>query len=54
MLCKINPTVGGATDERARAINMLRAIQAICTAAANTTPTCPSQTGSTATPSGAC
>jgi hypothetical protein len=52
MLCRINPTVGGATDERARALNFLRALQAICTAAAGSTPTCPSQTGPTASPSG--
>lgn len=52
MLCRINPTVGGATDEKARAINFLRALQAICTAAANTTPSVPSQTTATATPSG--
>lgn len=53
MLCKINPTVGGASNEQARAMNFLRAIQAICTAAANTTPSALSQTTATATPSGA-
>lgn len=38
MLVRVDPTVGGATDERARAINMLRCIQAVCTAAAGSTP----------------
>lgn len=38
MLVRVNPTLGGATDERARAINMLRCIQAVCTAAAGSTP----------------
>ena len=53
MLCKINPTVGGATNEQARAMNFLRAIQAICTASAGSTPSVLSQTGATASPSGA-
>jgi hypothetical protein len=52
MLCKINPTIGGATDEKARAINFLRAIQAICTAAAGSTPSALSQTAPTASPAG--
>ena len=38
MLVRVDPTVGGATDERARAINMLRCIQAVCTAASGSTP----------------
>ena len=38
MLVRVNPTLGGATDEKARAINMLRCIQAVCTAAAGSTP----------------
>lgn len=50
MLCKINPTLGGATDERARAINWLRAVQAICTAPAGSTPSVASVTTPTATP----
>lgn len=50
MLCKIDPTVGGATDEKARAINFLRAIQAICTASAGSTPSVPSITTPTASP----
>jgi hypothetical protein len=50
MLCKINPTLGGATDEKARAINFLRAIQAICTASAGSTPSVASLTTPTATP----
>ena len=50
MLCKINPTLGGATDERARAINFLRAIQAICTASAGSTPSVASITTPTASP----
>lgn len=50
MLCKINATVGGATDQKARAINWLRAIQAICTAAAGTTPSVASVTTPTASP----
>ena len=50
MLCKINPTLGGATDERARAINFLRAIQAICTAPAGSTPSVASVTTPTASP----
>jgi hypothetical protein len=37
MLCKIDATIG-TTDEKARAINFLRAIQAIATAAAGSTP----------------
>lgn len=53
MLCRINPTVGGATDARARALNFLRALQAICTAPAGSTPSVPSQTTPTASPSGA-
>lgn len=53
MLCKINATLGGSTDERARAINFLRALQAICTAPAGSTPSVPSVgTGPTASPSG--
>ena len=51
MLCKINATVGGATDEKARAINFLRAIQAICTAPAGSTPSVASVTTPTASPS---
>lgn len=50
MLCKINATVGGATDEKARAINFLRAIQAICTAPAGSTPSVASLTAPTASP----
>ena len=50
MLCKINATVGGATDEKARAINFLRAIQAICTAPAGSTPSVASVTTPTASP----
>lgn len=50
MLCKINPTLGGATDEKARAINFLRAIQAICTAPAGSTPSVASITTPTASP----
>lgn len=50
MLCKINPTLGGATDEKARAINFLRAIQAICTAPAGSTPSVASVTTPTASP----
>lgn len=50
MLCKINATVGGATDEKARAINFLRAIQAICTAPAGSTPSVASVTTPTANP----
>jgi hypothetical protein len=50
MLCKINPTLGGATDEKARAINFLRAIQAICTASAGSTPSVASITTPTASP----
>ena len=50
MLCKINATVGGATDEKARAINFLRAIQAICTASAGSTPSVASVTTPTASP----
>jgi hypothetical protein len=50
MLCKINPTLGGATDEKARAINFLRAIQAICTAPAGSTPSVASITTPTANP----
>lgn len=50
MLCKIDATVGGATDEEARAINFLRAIQAICTAPAGSTPSVPSITAPTASP----
>jgi hypothetical protein len=50
MLCKINPTLGGATDERARAINFLRAIQAICTASAGSTPSVASVSTPTASP----
>lgn len=38
MLCKIDCTLG-TTDEKARAINFLRAVRAVMTAAANTTPT---------------
>jgi hypothetical protein len=54
MLCKINPSVNGTvTDQEAVAINFLRAIQAITTAAANTTPSALSQTGPTASPAGA-
>jgi hypothetical protein len=54
MLCKINPSVNGTvTDQEAIAINFLRAIQAITTAAANTTPSALSQTGPTASPAGA-
>jgi len=52
MLCKINPTIGGATDQKARALNFLRALQAICTAPAGSTPSVPSQTAPTASPSG--
>lgn len=49
MLCKIDATIG-TTDEKARAINFLRAIQAIATAAAGSTPsvtplTAPSTSG---------
>lgn len=51
MLCKINATLGGATDERARAINWLRAVQAICTAPAGSTPSVASVTTPTASPS---
>lgn len=50
MLCKINPNLGGATDERARAINWLRAVQAICTAPAGSTPSVASVSTPTATP----
>lgn len=50
MLCKINATVGGATTEKARAINFLRAIQAICTAPAGSTPSVASITTPTASP----
>jgi hypothetical protein len=50
MLCKIDATVGGATDERARAINFLRALQAICTAPAGSTPSVASVTTPTASP----
>ncbi len=50
MLCKINATLGGATDERARAINWLRAVQAICTAPAGSTPSVASVTTPTASP----
>jgi hypothetical protein len=50
MLCKINATVGGATDEKARAINFLRAIEAICTAPAGSTPSVPSITAPNASP----
>jgi hypothetical protein len=50
MLCKINATLGGATDEKARAINFLRAIQAICTAPAGSTPSVASITAPTASP----
>jgi len=50
MLCKINATLGGATDERARAINWLRAVQAICTAPAGSTPSVASVITPTATP----
>lgn len=54
MLCKINPSVNGTvTDQEAVAINFLRAIQAITTAAANSTPSVLSQTGPTASPAGA-
>jgi hypothetical protein len=42
--------VGGATDEKARAINFLRALQAICTAAAGSTPSVPSITAPNASP----
>jgi hypothetical protein len=53
MLCKINPSVNGTvTDQKAIAINFLRAIQAITTAAANSTPSALSQTAPTASPSG--
>lgn len=53
MLCKINPSVNGTvTDQKAIAINFLRAIQAITTAAANSTPSVLSQTAPTASPSG--
>lgn len=38
MLCKIDCTLG-TTDEKARAINFLRAVRTVMTAAANTTPT---------------
>lgn len=50
MLCKINATLGGATDERARAINWLRAVQAICTAPAGSTPSVASVSTPTASP----
>jgi hypothetical protein len=50
MLCKINCTLGGATDERARAINFLRAVQAICTAPAGSTPSVASVSTPTASP----
>ena len=50
MLCKINPTLGSATDERARAINWLRAVQAICTASAGSTPSVASVNTPTASP----
>lgn len=39
MLCKIDCTIG-TTDEKARAINFLRAVRTVMTAAANTSPTC--------------
>lgn len=38
MLVRFNATLGGATDEKARAINFLRCVQAVCTAAAGSTP----------------
>jgi hypothetical protein len=50
MLCKINATLGGATDEKARAINFLRAIQAICTAPEGSTPSVASITAPTESP----
>jgi len=50
MLCRIDATVGGATDEKARAINFLRALQAICTAPAGSTPSVASITTPTASP----
>lgn len=37
MLCRINATIG-ATDVKAQTINLLRCIQAVCTAAAGSTP----------------
>lgn len=52
MLCKINANPGGVvSDEKARAINFLRALQAVCTASAGSTPsvtpiTAPSTNGS--------
>lgn len=53
MLCKIDATVGGTvTDKRAVAMNYLRALEAICTANAGSTPSVPSQTANTASPSG--
>lgn len=50
MLCKINPTLGGATDNKARGINFLRALQAICTAPAGSTPSVASVSTPTASP----
>jgi hypothetical protein len=40
MLVKIDPLLGANSDNRARAINVMRAIKAVANAAANTTPTC--------------
>lgn len=40
MLVKINPLLGANSDARCRTINVLRAIKAVATCAANTAPTC--------------
>lgn len=38
MLCRVNATIGGVTEPRALLINLLRCIQAVCTAAQGSTP----------------
>jgi hypothetical protein len=49
MLVKINPALGANTDPRNRMINVMRAIKAVCTANAGTTPTCNVISGPTGT-----
>ena len=38
MLCRVNASIGGVTDSKALAINLLRCIQAVCTTGAGGTP----------------
>lgn len=49
MLVKINPTLGSNTDPRNRIYNIMRAVKAVATANAGTTPTCNVISGPTGT-----